>query len=127
MRCGFACRADGWAAVLVLTWRVSSDPQTVSGLCPNSVYRFRVRAVNAAGVCSDDSGYTQATTCEVKEYEAPSPANCELHMTVDCSDGDVVVGDMVMFTEPVYILLNNDPTDYAKRDEFPPEVSRYPP
>ena len=95
----------------------------MAGLSPNSVYRFRVTAFNAAGIASDTSGYTQAATPEVKEYEAPLPSNCELHMTVDCSNGDVVVGDMIMFTEPVYIKVDDPNVDYTRRDELPKETT----
>jgi len=103
-----------------MTLRVHKQ-QVVSGLSPNAVYRFRVHAINGEGVTSKRSGYTQAATPEVKEYEPPSQGNCELHMTVDCTNGDIVVGDMVLFTEPVYIKIDNT-DDPRTRDAMPPEV-----
>merc|ERR1711920_88334 len=72
----------------------------IHDLLPNSVYRCRVFALNKNGLRSEPSIVSQLCTCEASEDQRLSPSNAAEVFSVEVSnEGDVVVGDTVLFTE----------------------------
>merc|ERR1712167_500806 len=74
----------------------------VTGLFANSVYRFRVRAVNVADSASVLSDLAQVSTMSTWTGLSLQPKNAHEVFTVDCTD-DIVVGDTILFTERLYV------------------------
>jgi hypothetical protein len=127
----------GWVTLYVGT----STYTVLTGLIGNSVYRVRVIAYNAAGVPSRPSVETQLVTSESASTEPLSVANAGRHFVVECGaanadapddDGpgrasgplaaqDVVVGDVILFTEDVFVDSGPDADPYhpAPRKEVP--------
>jgi hypothetical protein len=75
-------------------------------LLPNAMYFLRVQAANGKYGGSEWSMVTSLDTRERSEEEAMRlrPANAAREMTVECQDeGDVVLGDTVLFMERLYV------------------------
>merc|ERR1712023_440971 len=85
---------DSWKIV----YEGRENTVKVTGLFANSVYRFRVRAVNVADSASVLSDLAQVSTMSSWPGLALQPKNAHEVFTVDCTD-DIVVGDTILFTE----------------------------
>jgi len=124
-----------WAESPEETWAtVYTGAQTfasVTGLFANSVYRFRVVAYNSAGVPSRPSPETQIVTGGNGSVEPLSVANAARMFVVECvpapisdpgaahmrgraalSLQDIVLGDVVLFTEDVFLYAGPDVDPY---------------
>jgi len=108
-------------------WRtVYSGPYTtttIAGLAANTVYRLRVRGLAAGGEASAASTETQAITLDASEYVPLTPASAGVCFVVSQPGSslghlfgarlpqrarhlpvsDAVVGDVLSFTEDVYV------------------------
>ena len=89
---------DSWKIV----YEGRENTVKVTGLFANSVYRFRVRAVNVADSASVLSDLAQVSTMSSWTGLALQPKNAHEVFTVDCTD-DIVVGDTILFTERLYV------------------------
>jgi hypothetical protein len=92
-----------WAKV----YEGSESITTVSDLVPNTVYRVRVFALNRVGIRSDQSTVTQFCTQSKDEERVAGailrPSNAAGHFTIECcDDGDIVLGDTILFSERIY-------------------------
>merc|ERR1712232_20049 len=90
---------DGW----IEAYTGKNTVALVDDLLPNTVYRLRVRAMNAKGLVSNPSLPTQVTTnkssSRLERLQAKS--NASSYFDVECT-GDIVVGDTILFTERVF-------------------------
>ena len=86
----------GWVQV----FRGSDSLVNAVGLLPNCIYQFRATCQNLEGVSSPPSDVTNGATLESKF--SVRAANAPEVFTVECT-GDVVTGDLVLFTERVYV------------------------
>lgn len=110
---------DGWVSLYTGT----SSFTVLTGLFANTVYRVRVIAYNASGVASRPSVETQMITIDNTQYEPLTIANAGRHFVVECGAAaaaapsapgaspnlvqlpaqDIVVGDVILFTEDVFV------------------------
>lgn len=86
----------------------------VSGLLQNSVYYFRVTAVNAADEAGDPS---DKVVCRTAPTPALVPSNADKFFTIECT-GDVVVGDTILFTERLYVTKDGKITPSENMTTF---------
>merc|ERR1711998_443605 len=100
---------DSWKIV----YEGRENTVKVTGLFANSVYRFRVRAVNVADSASVLSDLAQVSTMSSWTGLALQPRNAHEVFTVDCTD-DIVVGDTILFTERLYVDREGQLVDTAE-------------
>ncbi len=87
-----------WSVV----YKGSDNIMNVNNLASSTVYRFRVAAVNVVGNQSAWSDITQVATAGRGDCSSWKPENAAELFTMDCN-GDVSVGDSVIFTERLYV------------------------
>ncbi len=87
-----------WSVV----YKGSDNVMNINNLASSTVYRFRVAAVNIVGNQSAWSNITQAITAGYNDCSSWKPENAAEQFTMDCN-GDVSVGDSVIFTERLYV------------------------
>lgn len=119
---------SGWTTLFV----GASTSATLAGLSGNTVYRCRVVAYNMSGVASRPSVESQFVTPDSSLHEKLTPSNAGRHFVVECGSfapsarstaavQDIVAGDVILFTEDVFVDSAPDPDPYhpAARKEVP--------
>ena len=119
---------SGWTTLFV----GASTNATIAGLSGNTVYRCRVVAYNVSGVASRPSVESQFVTPDSSIHEKLTPSNAGRHFVVECGSfspsanstatvQDIVAGDVILFTEDVFVDSAPDPDPYhpAARKEVP--------
>jgi len=130
--------SHGWTSL----YSGSSTYSMITGLIGNAVYRVRVVAYNSAGVPSHPSVETQMVTVDTNSNEPLSVSNAGRYFVIECGAAnadipsitdhgvppvgtlpaqDMVVGDVILFTEDVYVDASPDPDPYhpAQKKEVP--------
>lgn len=87
---------EGWKTI----YEGVDNSIRVTALTGSAVYRFRVCAINARGGASEWSRHAQAATDTSNPVWKSSSAASQFQ--VDCN-GDIVVGDTIIFTERLYV------------------------
>jgi Ca2+-binding EF-hand superfamily protein len=77
-------------------------------LDPDSMYNFKVVAMNRQYICGDASLPTQVCTVRKQDEIACTRDTVDDVFTIDCT-GDVVTGDTILFTERVYAAVKAAP------------------
>ncbi len=96
---GTTCKRNReWSVV----YKGSENTMNVNNLASSTVYRFRVAAVSIVGNQSAWSDTVQVTTAGRDDCYSWKPENAAEQFTMDCN-GDVSVGDSVIFTEKLYV------------------------
>jgi Ca2+-binding EF-hand superfamily protein len=75
---------------------------------PDSMYNFKVIAMNRQYVCGDASLPTQVCTVRKQDEVACTRDTVDDVFSIDCT-GDVVTGDTILFTERVYAAVKAKP------------------
>lgn len=135
--------SNGWISL----YTGSNTYTMLTGLIGNSVYRVRVIGYNTAGVPSHPSVETQMVTTDTHGNEPLSVSNAGRYFVVECGAAnadipsitdhgvpplgtlpaqDMVVGDVILFTEDVYVDATPDPDPYhpAQKKEVPESSPR---
>jgi hypothetical protein len=110
---------SGWTTLFV----GASTNATIAGLSGNTVYRCRVVAYNVSGVASRPSVESQFVTPDSSIHEKLTPSNAGRHFVVECGSfspsanstatvQDIVAGDVILFTEDVFVDSAPDPDPY---------------
>ena len=123
----------------VVAASTASNFAVVSGLSPNSVYRLRVRGMNAGGVLSAPSMNTEVITQDNADFMPHTPRNAPLRFSVEVPLArlvgespqdtlllaDIVVGDSISWSEVVFddgsvvVAASPEAAEAARHDGLP--------